>query len=94
MKFIKKPIIIEAVQLRPDTLDELYKFMGIEGKGAFEDCGHGISVKDGKFKITTLEGVMIADIGSWIIKGVNGEFYPCKSDIFLKSYELIKEAKP
>lgn len=45
----------------------------------------------GKLKIKTLEGVMTADIGDYIIKGVNGEFYPCKPDIFEKTYEEVKE---
>lgn len=42
-------------------------------------------------KIETLEGVMDASIGDWIIKGVNGEFYPCKPDIFEKTYEAVEE---
>jgi hypothetical protein len=44
-------------------------------------------------KIKTLEGVMTANIGDWIIQGVNGEIYPCKPDIFEKTYELLKEQK-
>lgn len=42
-------------------------------------------------KIKTLEGYMIANIGDYIIKGVQGEFYPCKPDIFHKTYDIIKE---
>lgn len=42
-------------------------------------------------KIKTLEGVMNANVGDWIIKGVNGEFYPCKPDIFEKTYERVAE---
>ena len=64
MKFRKKPVVIEAVQLRDDT--------------------------DGKFKITTLEGVHTANIGDWIIRGVKGEFYPCKPDIFTATYEPVE----
>ena len=84
----KKPVIIEAVQLRPDTVDEVIEFLGVTGKGSFQDCGYGIDPADGKFKITTLEGVMIAEIGDYIIKGVKGEFYPCKPDIFEQTYDL------
>lgn len=91
MKFRKKPVIIEAVQLREDTLDELYDFLNIAGKGSFLECGHGIDPTDGKFKITTLEGVHVAIVGDWIIKGVHGEFYPCKPDIFDKTYEVVYE---
>lgn len=43
--------------------------------------------------ISTLEGVMIGNVGDWLITGVNGEVYPCKNDIFLKTYELVEEAK-
>lgn len=91
MKFIKKPVVIEAVQLREDTLDELYLFMSIEGKGCFQDCGHGIDPADGQFKITTLEGVHTASVGDWIIRGVKGEFYPCKTDIFAATYEPAED---
>jgi len=91
MKFRKKPVVIEAVQLREDTLDELYRFMGIEGKGCFQDCGHGIDPADGQFKITTLEGVHAASVGDWIIRGVKGEFYPCKPDIFAATYEPAED---
>lgn len=90
-KYRKKPVIIEAVQLKDDTLTELYDFMGITDKGSFLDCGHGIDPTDGKFKITTLEGVHTAKIGDFIIKGVQGEFYPCKEDIFELTYELVNE---
>ena len=41
-------------------------------------------------QIKTLEGVMTANIGDFIIKGVNGEFYPCKPDIFEKTYEIVE----
>jgi len=90
MKFRKKPVVIEAVQLREDVLVEVYQFLGIEGKGTFLECGHGIDPHDGRFKITTLNGAVIIDIGEWIIKGVAGEFYPCKPDIFEKTYEEVK----
>jgi hypothetical protein len=42
-------------------------------------------------KIPTLEGEMMASIGDWIIKGVNGELYPCKPDIFAKTYEKVED---
>jgi len=43
--------------------------------------------------IQTLEGIMTANIGDWVIEGVNGEFYPCKPDVFEKTYEEVQEAK-
>ncbi|MDD5112366.1 MAG: hypothetical protein PHG85_07470 [Candidatus Altiarchaeota archaeon] len=91
MKFRKKPVVIEAVQFRADTLTELYEFLGIVGKGCFLDCGYGIDPTDGHFKITTLDGVMVANIGDWILKGVKGEFYPCKPDIFEQCFEQVPE---
>ena len=47
--------------------------------------------QDGKLKISTLEGDMFADRGDWIIKGVKGEYYPCKPDIFEATYEVVKD---
>ena len=46
---------------------------------------------DKEMEICTLEGVMRADVGDWIITGVNGEMYPCKPDIFAKTYEKVEE---
>ena len=89
MKFRKKPVIIEAVELRQDSLSELYEFLDITNKGCFLDCGYGIDPTDGQFKITTLEGIHTASIGDYIIKGVKGEFYPCKPDIFKLTYEEV-----
>ena len=78
-KFRKKPIVIEAVQWVGDW-KEIQEFC----KSA-ED-------QDGNLLIPTLEGVMYANVnvGDWIIKGVSGEFYPCKPDIFEQTYEAVK----
>lgn len=46
------------------------------------------------FRVTTLEGVMEGKKGDWLIRGVNGELYPCKPDIFDKTYEKVKDEKP
>jgi hypothetical protein len=77
-KFRKRPVVIEAVQWTGNNIGVIEEF-------APARCILG----DGGvwFAITTLEGTMRADIGDWIIKGVNGEFYPCKPDIFAKTYE-------
>ena len=80
----KKPVVIEAVQLRDvelRTLMALQNFAGL-GNDIFE------AVEDG-ILINTLEGKMKASIGDFIIKGVQGEFYPCKPDIFEKTYEEV-----
>ena len=86
MKFRKKPVIIDAIQFDGWNWGSCYQFMSDEPllfPQAFE--------KIEKIEINTLEGTMTASIGDWIIKGVNGEFYPCKPDIFEKTYELVAE---
>lgn len=79
-QFRKKPVVIEAVQWIGDNFIEIDDFItGV----------HETYPSMGIVKIQTLEGVMNAQIDDWIIKGVNGEFYPCKPDIFEKTYELV-----
>ena len=93
MKFIKvrkKPVEVEAFQLTEKKWDELYdkhrnnpqKFNG----RSWQVCRIGM---DKNMSMMTLEGQMTAKIGDWIIKGVNGEIYPCKDDIFKKTYEIV-----
>lgn len=77
MNYRKKPVIIQAVKWTGENADEMASFMGV------------VSMCQRKIKITTLEGVLTADIGDWIIKGIKGEFYPCKSDIFEATYEAV-----
>jgi len=89
-KFRKKPVVIEAVQLSEKHLMTLFDFIGEEKN--YPECKiAGINPATGKFTIKTLEGDMIAEVGDWIIKGVNGEFYPCKPDIFGKTYEAVND---
>ena len=81
----KKPVVIEAVQLKKnkESLMECYEFIG--------DACDVLAAHDESFiNIKTLEGTMKAQIGDWIIKGVQGEFYPCKPDIFKKTYEKVE----
>lgn len=79
-KYVKKPVTIEAIPWDGKNLSEIDNFMGgiVENKGA-------------TLVIHTLEGDMEASIGDYIIKGINGEFYPCKPDIFAKTYEEVTE---
>ncbi len=81
-KYRKKPVVIEAIQLREDNVEECVDFVG--------EKGIAIEGNSGLF-ISTLEGLMRAEFGDFIIKGVNGEFYPCKPDIFEKTYEKVEE---
>lgn len=79
----KKPVIIEAIQIRGDNDDELLAFFH-DNVVPFE------VIEDHTFVIHTLEGDMRADPGDWIIKGVKGEFYPCKPDIFESTYDAVE----
>ena len=83
MKYVKKPIEIEAIQFL-DTVErikEIHDFMGKDFSIAYSE--------NPVLKIPTLEGVMTASVGDYIIKGVHGEFYPCKPDIFEETYEKV-----
>ena len=87
-RYVKKPIAIEAVKWKGFNNDEIKDFAGDSVKievirEGDDDNGIPPSVD---CSIETLEGVMIANVGDYIIKGVNGEFYPCKPDIFEKTY--------
>jgi hypothetical protein len=82
-KFTKKPVTIEAIQLQVGRAATITDWMGRDANG---DNLH--ATWDGRcFHIKTLEGIMTASPGDWIIKGVKGEFYPCKPDIFEASYD-------
>lgn len=90
-KYRKKPVVIEAVQLQENNVKEVLAFLkNVKIKMIFSH----VEEESKKFKymiITTLEGDMKANFRDYIIKGVNGEFYPCKPDIFEKTYEEIEE---
>ena len=81
IKYRKKPVVIEAVQWIGKNLNEIFEFIPLEYLDA-----HTI---EGKLEIHTLEGTMIASINNWIIKGVQGEFYPIKNNIFEETYEKV-----
>ena len=75
-RFTKKPVTIEAIQWTGKNLREVI---------AFTNGHHAVMACDG-LKIYTLEGEMLANVGDWIIRGVKGEYYPCKPDIFEATY--------
>ena len=81
-KFRKKPVVIDALQWT-GTIDNLVEMAAFAGDEAL--------VNDGKLEIYTLEGVMTASVGDYIIKGIKGEFYPCRKDIFEETYEEVFE---
>ena len=85
MQYRKKPVVIEAWQFTDENKDQVYHTL------RDQQMNIQPSFRDGKVSllIPTLEGEMIASLGDYIIKGVNGEFYPCKPDIFAKTYEPV-----
>lgn len=97
MKFQKKPVIIEAMQLIGSSSEHHAVYLWVESHvGSFNPHSdelpvQGVSIdpETGFMLIATLEGVMSAKPGDWIIRGVQGEFYPCKPDIFEQSYEPV-----
>jgi hypothetical protein len=80
-KWRKKPVVVEAMQWTGKNFEEL-KVWSSE-----------VGLVDGVLCVSTLEGEMVASVGDYIIKGVAGEFYPCKEGIFLKTYEAAGEVK-
>ena len=97
MKYRKLPVVIDAIQLQQDNIFKVTTF--IDGKkpdiksnmatDKWEDYVRLVIANEG-VSIDTLEGEMMADFGDYIIKGVKGEFYPCKPDIFEMTYEPAK----
>lgn len=83
MKYRKRPVEIEAIQLLEETFDECLEFIGAD------NLGDGTSQDELCIVIETLGGNMLAWEEDWIIKGVKGEFYPCKPDIFKMTYEQV-----
>ena len=102
MKYRKKPVIIDAVQLKWETWDEICKFAGVgklsDGKPTGCYVGKdGLALPEGQTSeeigllIPTLEGTHLARQNDFIIRGVAGELYPCKPDIFAQTYELVEK---
>lgn len=93
-KFRKKPVVIEAIQWKGLNREQITAFVGKDLEPELEsETAYVAGVAPPVFSllIPTLEGNMKAMPGDWIIKGVQGEFYPCKPDIFEKTYELVEE---
>ena len=83
----KKPVVVEAVQFTGD-FGNIEKLIQWSNKQVWQNTS-GFGEFLGTLSINTLEGVMTASKGDFIIKGVQGEFYPCKPDIFEKTYEEV-----
>lgn len=104
--FVSNPVVIEAMQFRGD-LDQAAELVDWilenNGEAAYfrardrKEIKHEgrpkqiIPAREPVIRIETLEGIMVASIGDWIIKGTKGEFYPCKPDIFREKYSPVSE---
>jgi len=77
-QYRKKPVVIEAVQWVGNNIQEMHDFIGVYPK-----------IIDRRIRINTLEGTLYADECDFIIRGIGGEFYPCKPGIFYKTYDLV-----
>lgn len=87
-RFRKKPIVVEAQQLGSDNHQDVAIWIASAGYNVRHATKPPMRAVTG-LVIETLEGDMTADYGDWIIKGVQGEFYPCKPDIFEETYSLV-----
>lgn len=99
MRYRKKPVEVEAMQLVGTNADmhAVYSWVERNTQGSFDPyaddtpaSGVSIDPATGFMLIATLEGVMQAKPGDYIIRGVQGEFYPCKPDIFEATYDLVE----
>ncbi|HEM6438279.1 hypothetical protein QQY84_03670 [Streptococcus suis] len=95
MRYRKKPVEIEAVKLEDNkqsiinAIEFVYN-VGMETNALGMDFEINKVRSDGGLIINTLEGNMLASFGDYIIKGIAGEFYPCKPDIFIETYEPVE----
>ena len=103
-RYRKKPVVIEAMQVtgstseihavylwvEANTLGSFEPLSRIEGREPWPASGVTIDPRDGRMVIATLEGGHWVNIGDFVIKGAQGEFYPCKPDIFAATYESVQ----
>lgn len=82
-QYRKKPVVIEAMQWTGANVDEVLGFILTKGSARRDTNDRNAILID------TLEGTMRADKDDWVIRGVKGEFYPCKPDIFAATYDLV-----
>ena len=92
----KKPVKVEAWKYTPKTAMDIYLWIERSTQGSFDFLddelpGSGVSIDpaDGLLVIATLEGIMKVSLGDYVIRGVKGEFYPCKADIFEMTYDKV-----
>lgn len=95
MKYRKKPVVIEATQFDGENVSEILRFCN-DGKTGEQVLASGAVFfsAHGTLRIQTLEGSLAAKAGDYIIKGVTGELYPCKPDIFAATHEPVEDDTP
>lgn len=84
-KFVKKPVVVEAIQYNGINITEIESFLVSKLPTVWS------SVEDTQLIIPTLEGDMKVSKGDYVIKGIKGEFYPCKPDVFEKTYDVVED---
>ena len=84
-KFVKKPVVVEAIQYNGINITEIESFLVSKLPTVWS------SVEDTQLIIPTLEGDMKVSKGDYIIKGIKGEFYPCKPDVFKSTYNVVED---
>ena len=89
MKYRKKPVVIEAMQWTGDNIQDIMDFMRPEKPRYMAEFSNADEI----LGIQTLEGEVVAQIGDWVIRGVQGEYYPCKPDIFEATYDPCDESE-
>lgn len=87
-RYRKRPVVIEAMQFTKDNGQEVTDWIRSVGNRAVS--WNHFSHDDQSLDIVTLEGIMTADLDDFIIRGIQGEHYPCKPDIFADSYEIVE----
>ncbi|MET3505461.1 hypothetical protein [Halalkalibacter oceani] len=88
-KYRKKPVVIEAWKFNEKTFSN--DIPGIQDRAMLSEMWSNKTAEDGRYYIHTLEGEMTVRDGDYIIKGISGEFYPCKTDIFAATYEKVED---
>ena len=94
MKFRKKPVVIEAMQYTGENGPEIIHWAHADMPSQLNDIvteRYGHSPQHRCLRIRTLEGIMEGYPTDWIVRGISGEFYPCKPDIFEKTYEPVED---
>lgn len=87
-QYRKRPVVIEAVRVSAQNMTGVLDWITETGGNARITSQHERPYMGRGIEVSTLEGFMYADNGDWIIKGVAGEFYPCKDAIFQQTYEV------